>query len=124
VVPDASKPLPVEPLTFLAAAAQGIFPGLGHFIPKGVHSIHIAQHSKVVLMTDNHRPKPTANIGDRLMHPPLYLFTDIATLRCYSRSDQAKPLIFNKKHVKYRRFSALADTFQGQKDGCKKFGFS
>jgi hypothetical protein len=59
-----------------------MFPGVANLIPKGVHSIHIAQHSKVVLMSANYRPEPTPNIFDRLMHSPLYLFTDIATLRC------------------------------------------
>jgi hypothetical protein len=47
VVSDTRKPPPVEPFAFLTSPTQGMFPPLGDFIPKGMHSIHIAQHSKV-----------------------------------------------------------------------------
>ena len=54
VVPDASKPLPVEPLAFLTTSTQGVLPSLTDFTPKGMHGIHIAQLGKVVLVSDHY----------------------------------------------------------------------
>ena len=84
VVSNASKPLPVEPRTFLTASTQGMFPGPANLVPKGAHSIHITQHRKVVLMSNNYRPEPTPYIGNRLVHPPLDLCADLTTLCCQS----------------------------------------
>ena len=66
--------------TFLASPTQSMFPGLAHFIPKGMHCIHIAQHSKVIPVSDNYRAEPTPHFRNRIMHTLHNLTTDRSTL--------------------------------------------
>jgi hypothetical protein len=61
-----------------------MLPGPASLISKGVHSIHIAQYGKVVLMSNHYRSEPAPYISDRLVHPPLDLFADLPTLCCRS----------------------------------------
>ena len=46
-----------------------MFPSLADFIPKGMDSIHITQHRKIVLVSNDYGSEPAPHLRNRIVHP-------------------------------------------------------
>ena len=63
-----------------------MFPSLDEFIPKGMDSIHITQHRKIVPVSNDYGSEPAPHLRNRIVHPLSDLTPDITTLCCQSLS--------------------------------------